>query len=299
MSNHQQRYPDTIILAGSGRSGTTWLGNIIAANPNVRTIFEPFDYRRVPEAACMPLRPYARSQELYPEWAEFVDNVFAGKIQNEWTTRQGNRWWATRNFVKAIRANLMLGWLDQTFQPRIVLTTRHPCAVILSRMKLDWVTHLDVFLNQPQLVADYLAPYLDLIHGAQTEIQKQAVMWSIENLIPLHQMADYNWTFCTYEEMYRHPAAEAKRVLNELGIRQTWFTKRAIRKVTMVARPESAVITGQDALTVWQQQLPTGDIAEILRIVDAFGIRLYGESVMPDLSTIPNVQSLNQTEPNL
>jgi hypothetical protein len=57
----------SILLAASGRSGTTWLGNIVAADPNTRIFFEPFDPRRVPAAACLPLRAYARPEGSYPE----------------------------------------------------------------------------------------------------------------------------------------------------------------------------------------------------------------------------------------
>lgn len=274
-----------IILAGSGRSGTTWLGNIIAANPNVRIIFEPFDYRRVPDAAHLPLRPYARPQAEYPDWSAFVHRVLCGQVQNEWINRQGNYWWTSRRLIKAIRANLMLAWMDHMFQPQIVFMTRHPCAVVLSRLKLKWQTHLDVFLQQPQLMADYLDPYVDLIRGAQTPIQKHAVMWAVENLIPLKQLPAHNWVFCTYEELVHNPDAQAERVLDALGIQKSWFTRRAIKRVSMVTRPDSALLSGRDPLTVWQYELPGEDIDEILKIVHAFGINLYGLETMPHVKT--------------
>ena len=48
----------TIILAGSARSGTTWLANIIAACRGFGIIFEPFHPREVPEAGNLPSRLY-------------------------------------------------------------------------------------------------------------------------------------------------------------------------------------------------------------------------------------------------
>jgi hypothetical protein len=175
----------------------------------------------------------------------------------------------------------MLAWIDQMFHPRIVFTIRHPCAVVLSRLKLKWETHLDVFLAQPQLIADYLEPFLDLVHSAHTEVQKQAVMWSVENLIPLQQLPNHNWIFCLYEEFYRQPEAEADRVLKGLGIRKTWLTQRAIRSITMVTRPDSAVLTKKDPLTEWQHQLSPADIDTVLETVHAFGINLYSSQPLP------------------
>lgn len=277
----QDKLFNTIILAGSGRSGTTWLGNIIAANPNMRILFEPFDYRRVPEAKVLPLLAYARPNETYPEWTNFMYKALTGQIENEWINQQGKRRWAWKRLIKAIRVNMMLGWIDQNFNPKIVFTTRHPCAVILSRLKLDWDPHINIFLEQNQLVQDYLEPYMDIILSAQTEVQKQAVGWCIENLVPLRQLSHYNWVFCTYEELYRNPEQEADRILSALDIRKTWFTQRAIKKVSMVTRPDSAVYSQQDPLSAWKNQLSKQDIDTILTVIQAFNITLYSDDVLP------------------
>jgi hypothetical protein len=294
---------NTLILAGSGRSGTTWLGNILGANPNVQVIFEPFDSRRVPQAAVLPLRPYARPDGSYPSWELFVRQALLGKVQNEWTTQQGRRWWTTKRLVKEIRANLMLGWLSERFRPRIVFVTRHPCAVVLSRLKLEWDTHLDVFLSQPQLVADYLEPYLPLIreidgrqNGRQATIQKHAVMWCVENLVPMRQSPHYDWFFCAYEQMYVDPEAEAMRVLRQVGLRHSWFTRRAMYQISNVTRPDSALVGARNPLTDWQQQMTAEDIDTVLELVQAFDIRLYGADAMPDLSAWPVGTAVRQPE---
>ncbi|MCB0193222.1 MAG: sulfotransferase [Anaerolineae bacterium] len=278
---NKKNLSNTIILAGSGRSGTTWLGNIIAANPNMRILFEPFDYRRVPEAKVLPLLAYARPTAPYPEWFNFVYKALAGQIGNEWINQQGTRKWAWKRLVKAIRVNMMLGWIDKNFKPKIVFTTRHPCAVILSRLKLDWDPHIDIFLEQKQLTHDYLSPYMDIILGAQTEVEKQAVGWCIENLVPLRQLPQHNWTFCTYEDLYRNPQKEADRILSDLNVQKTWFTKRAINKVSMVTRPDSAVFSQQDPLSAWKHQLSKQDIDTILTIVQSFQLTLYDEDILP------------------
>lgn len=282
----------TIILAGSGRSGTTWLGNIIAASPSMRIIFEPFDYRHVPAASVLPLRAYARPTESYPDWAAFVGQALRGQLDNEWVNRQGRRRWAWQRLVKAIRANLMLGWIDHTFHPKIVFTIRHPCAVVLSRVKLQWDTHLDVFLGQPQLVADYLEPFVEVINRAQTPLQQHTVTWCIENLVPLRQLPDYDWIFCSYEQLYRNPQPEAERVLAGLGLRQSWFTRRAITKVTMVARPDSAILSNEDPLTAWKNKLTAQEIDEILGIVNQFGIDLYSDAALPHLDRLTAARPL-------
>lgn len=275
---------NTILLAGSGRSGTTWLGNIIGANPGTRIIFEPFDRRRVPQAKDLPLRPYARPDGRYPHWYDFVGDVLTDQIGNDWTNQQRSGWWARRLLIKEIRANLLLGWIDHCFHPRIVLMTRHPCAVVLSRVRLGWETHIDELLSQPELVEDYLSPYIDVIDAAETAVQRHAVMWCVENLVPLHHLSVSKWVFCTYENLYRQPEIEARRVLQALGIRYSWFSRRAVRQISRVTRPDSPLVAARDPLTSWQHELGDGEIEDVMSIVRAFGITLYGEGPLPQIA---------------
>ena len=273
-----------IVLAGSGRSGTTWLGNIIAANLNMRVIFEPFDGRRVPQAAGFPLRPYLHLGATHPQMEGFVRAVLCGKVQNDWINREGTLWWAWRRMIKTIRATLLLGWLDQTFHPHIVFMLRHPCAVVLSRIRLDWEAHLDVFLDQPHLMEDYLEPFAGIIEDAQTEAQKHAMMWCVENLVPLSQMSKRNnWTLCTYEHLCMEPEAETERILRSLKVRPTYLTKLAIQRISRMTRPGSAVLGQKNPVTIWQQQLPPRDIDQVLEVVEAFGINVYNQDPLPHL----------------
>jgi len=267
----------TIVLAGSGRSGTTWLGNIIAADWSFRTIFEPFDARKVPEAkaAGIPLRPYCSLGEGCPTLYNFTQRALAGKLRNRWVDKQGRRFWAWRFVLKTIRATLLLAWIDENFHPPIVYLIRHPGAVVASRCHSNWETHLDVFLSQPTLMRDHLSPYEDVIKSAGTEVQKHTVMWCIENVIPLKQSPHYDWIFCTYEHLYTEPLKEAHRLLSRLGLKETRARLRAIQKLSHATHKESALRTGGSVLTEWKKELPAKDVADMKAILREFGIALY------------------------
>jgi hypothetical protein len=290
----------TILLAGSGRSGTTWLGNILAANLDYQVIFEPLDEFHVAEAASMPRRAYLRPEYEYPQWAPFIHRAFSGRILNDWTVQEGRRPWARKVLVKEIRANLLLGWAATHFQPRIVYITRHPCSVVLSRLKLKWESNPIRFLQQSELVEDYLAPYVHVLEGAQTEIQKHAASWAVDNLVPLAQRQQYGMTFVTYEEMYLHPEEEARRVLEAVGVAYTLLTRRSIGKVSSVTRGDSALLQGRSPLIEWQRQLSKEQIAEVLDIVAGFQIDLYGASPLPTtLADRPVLQPAEEIQPRL
>ena len=271
---------NTILLSGSGRSGTTWLANIIGSCRGTGIIFEPFDHRKVHEAKNFSLRDYLRPRENYPEKKVFVERVLSGNVHNAWTDRENKNFLIWKYLVKSIRANLMLAWIDYNFHCPIIYVIRHPCAVVLSRMKLNWEAHLDVFLQQEELIEDYLHEFEPLIRKAQNPIQKHTIMWCVENLIPLSQLAQHDWILCTYEKLCNNTKEEIYRIFKRLGIKQTKRINYAISSCYQT-RKDSAIRTGRDPLNDWKKTLSKNEINEILGIVNDFGVDLYGKDLFP------------------
>jgi len=270
----------TIFLSGSGRSGTTWLSNIIGACPGVGILFEPFDHRKVPEAKHFSLRTYLRPGEEYPRKKVFIKQVLSWGIHNAWIDCENKNFLVWKALVKSIRANLMLAWIDRNFHCPILYMVRHPCAVVLSRLKLNWETHLEVFLGQEKLMKDYLSKFESSIRKAKKPIHKHAIMWCIENLITLNQLPNYNWTFCSYEELCINTEEEIDRIFSRLGLKRTARVNQALNSFYQT-RNESAVRTGKDPVSEWKNQLSKQDVADILAIVHDFEIKIYGESPLP------------------
>lgn len=142
---------DAILLAGSGRSGTTWLTDILTTGTRIQQIFEPL----IPlwnENVCKltgwdRLGPHSWSWYLppdssQPEWFELLHQVLTGRYRNYWTDYYRTCFFPDRFLIKEIRANLMLGYIADKFHPKIIYVIRHPCAVVESRLAVGW--HADV-----------------------------------------------------------------------------------------------------------------------------------------------------------
>ncbi|OGL41104.1 MAG: hypothetical protein A3C43_06555 [Candidatus Schekmanbacteria bacterium RIFCSPHIGHO2_02_FULL_38_11] len=272
----------TIIIAGSGRSGTTWLAEVIASCKGFRLFFEPFNNQRsvrYPENDLL-LYAYMRPDSHYPKVERFICDVLKGKIRNRWIDSHNINLFTWRYVLKEIRIVLMLGWIKEKYGNKIVYTTRHPCATVLSRLKEKWTSPLNVIWSQQELVEDYLSPYESIIRGAKTEIEKHAVMWCVENLIPLKQMGKYNYFFTTYEAMCIEPEKEIDRIFSYLRLRRTKRVTKAIQ-LTPEARPHSAVITGEDKISFWKNRLSGDEIKSIMDIVNLFEIDIYSTEPMP------------------
>ena len=140
------RYDQTVFLAGTGRSGTTWLEDLINFDGSYRVMFEPFHTRRTDVLREWNYRQYLRPTNLDEKFVHPATQILSGKVRSKWIDQFRCRPIVTRRLIKDIRANLILKWIKHNFpEIRIVLLLRHPCAVASSKLQQDWETHLEDF----------------------------------------------------------------------------------------------------------------------------------------------------------
>jgi hypothetical protein len=275
----------SIVVAGTARSGTTWLGDLIASRIPCRILFEPFNPELVSDYRRFHYFQYMRPGTENPEFFAFAQKVFTGKIRNRWIDRQNERIFSQIRLVKEIRANLALKWLHDNFpEVPIIFIMRHPCAVVLSRMELGWATDRDIepLISQSKLVEDYLGPYLDLIRRAGNAEEKHAVVWSVSNLVPLKQFSSDELKVVYYENLCLHPEGELPGIFESIGYEFSSPFVDTINQPSQTTRAGSAVVVGTDKIGNWKQKLSRSQIDNILQVVQAFGLgHLYGDSTLP------------------
>ena len=121
-----------LMLAGTGRSGTTWLAELIGLQRPTRIMFEPFRPSLVPEYAGFRNFLYMKPEEHNAALREFCERVFTGRIRNPWIDNTIEVLRPQVRIVKDVRANLLLKWINRQFPSLpLVLVLRHPCAVVL------------------------------------------------------------------------------------------------------------------------------------------------------------------------
>jgi hypothetical protein len=282
--NHDTR--NSIMVAGTGRSGTTWVAEMIASQIPCRIMFEPFHFRKVlrkDHHLFHYMRPEQEDSVLYA----YANNVLSGRIRKPWIDWHNDKWIASFRLIKEIRANLFLKWLKNKFpEVPLIFIIRHPCAVVLSRMELGWATDSDIqpFLDQKNLVEDFLCDKLELIHRAETDVEKHALIWCITNLIPLKQFKPGEITVMYYEDLCLQPEYELLKILKSLNQEAT-MRRVDVKRPSTTSSISSAVVTGADRISRWKNTLKNREIDSILNIVREFGLDdLYGEAVTPQES---------------
>ena len=152
-------HTSSVFLAGTGRSGTTWLSDVVNHRRAYRYVFEPFYPAKVEVFAHFRPRQYLRPDDRREEFLGPARKVLTGGLRDPWTDRFHRRFVARRRLIKDIRANLLLGWIKANFPGLpIILLLRHPCAVVASRLALGWKDNLFETMEQGDLVEDFLLP---------------------------------------------------------------------------------------------------------------------------------------------
>lgn len=282
----------SLLIAGTGRSGTSWLADVLANMLPCRVMFEPFHSEYIEAFRRFHYLHYARPWEPDNHLLSFCQTVFSGSIRHPWIDSEVRYLFPQCRVIKEIRANLFLRWVHEHFPDLpILFVMRHPCAVVLSRIRSQFATDSEIapLLAQEKLIEDHLRERLDLIRGARREEEKHAIIWCVCNLVPLAQFGPGELDVFHYERLCTQPGTEIRKMIRILGRGPFPVSGARIDKaLRLIDVPSgttfgwSAVKTGEDLVGGWRKYLSPSQIANILAVVDAFGLGyLYGDSAWP------------------
>ncbi len=254
-------------IAGSGRSGTTWVQDALAGANRLRPVFEPLHPHVSPMGNRFAHKALAPDDD-HPELAEYLREVCAGRSHRLWTQFRRQRRWllppadefrtmqdAGRLYrrwvkfvremprlaivarhgdpiVKCIRANLMLGWLSRKCDCKIVLIVRHPAAVIESELRAGWNAKfaLDRFKSDERLHDLTKGRYRGLLNRRLTAIESLATRWVIENQWVIEAASTNSVSVVSYERLKTSPRDEWVRIQRALDLPE-------LPAPTLLARP--------------------------------------------------------------
>jgi len=284
--------PETsILLAGSGRSGTTWLSNLLAAMPSTQLIFEPLWPTNNPAIRKLTgwndgeprVRGYYLTPDKeHPEWDPLLQAVFSGRCRNYWTDKYRFTLTPKRFLIKEIRANMMMGYIYRKLRPRIVYLVRHPCSVIVSRltMPVPWAASVQDLLRQEELVEDHLRPWLKEIEREKSLVGAHAVWWAVENRIAQGQLAAVPHIRVFFEELAASPDLIKTQIYAHFNSQPPpdKFERVFSSPSGLSHRPYRDV---SERLSLWKGFLSQDDQRAILTWARRFGVDWYTEDIMP------------------
>lgn len=298
----------SVLLASSGRAGSTWVANIINSRNEFRFMFEPFREDLVPESTVFRLNQYIRPSDHPDALVAAADAIYSGRVRNDWVDAYNRRFFCTRRLIKDIRVNLFLKWTRINFPSMpIVFLMRHPCAVARSRMALGWNMDLEFrFLAQPALVEDLLGPFAAGMAAARTEWERQIFAWCVENYVPLAQCDANDIHLSFYENFCIQPEAEAAKVGAYLDLRLDRRVGAALATPSPTTRTGkrgeglSSILEGHDIVGSWRKWVTDKELERALEIVSMFGLdKIYGEEPEPRTGAANAAVAVASTQSNV
>ena len=271
---------DTVILAGVGRGGTTWLSEIINYDNGYRYMFEPLNQERVGVVSNFNKRQYLRPEKDYDYHDNSLKKILSGNVKGYWIDHYNNKLITQKRLVKFVRGNLLLGRIKNLFpEIPIVLLIRHPFSVASSHVKRGWTANFHLlYFNQNELMEDYINPHKEYLSNLKTHFELQIAMWCIDNMIPMNQFRDKEIYVCFYEFLLEKPEEEIKSIFNHINKPFNAQVMNVIKKPSRISSTESTVknFSNEKLATARIDNLSEKEIEDGTAVLKHFGLeKLY------------------------
>lgn len=286
-------YKETLWLVGDGRSGTTWISELLTADQNYREIFEPFHKKFNNGMKTMHSTPYQRINSDNDQLENLVNKVFKGKYVHSRSESKTINRSPEGLLIKDIFANLFFMWATEKHKNiKSIFIMRHPFSVAQSKSRLKnafWERNPEDFLNQKYLYEDFLMPFEEVISKHTDDIFiKHVKTWCIINYVPLMQMKDKNRNIVFYEELKRKPEIELLKLLSYVSIEK--INERAEMILPRIKTPSrTSWGNGHSSNNYWSDNLSQSQIKQGMDILKEFNLDgIY------NMDTFPNTEGLNE-----
>ncbi len=298
-----------ILVTGAHRTGTTWVGKMLAANPQIAYIDEPLNavHRLGVFDVKLPHFYTYICQENEAEYlAAFTDLLkfryhYASEVAELRSLKDFLRMWrdsgsflrsailSKRALLKDPFAVFSLPWFAERLDCQIVVTMRHPAGFASSLKRLNWIFDFKNLLSQPLLMRDHFAPYCEEMQSmpADDVIGQASLLWTmiygfvhnITQQLPSIQLV-------RHEDLSLEPLEGFRRLYNELGIQFTPAVERTILDSSSSDNPtelsvkkmKSVKLNSRANLDNWRHRLSPEEIARVLRITEKVAGIYYPET---------------------
>lgn len=303
----------SILVTGSHRSGTTWVGKTISYCPKVAYINEPFSpltyqlYRGRCGAKFIYWHTYITSENEADYYAhlkktiEFhynlIGQVQANKTFSDFkrTIREQSEFLSYRYkkcvpLLKDPLAIFSSEWLAKQFNMNVLVLIRHPAAFCQSLQRLGWAYNFSEFLNQPLLVRDFLLPFeseiVKHLDPNTNIIERACLLWRIIYSAVLEiKQRNPDWLYERYEDLAKEPNVRFKKLFENLDLEFSDSIDLYIKKHTESSNSNTVLKkdwafnprNSRDNIWTWKHHFSSEESALIRNLVEDVSSHFYND----------------------
>jgi hypothetical protein len=296
-----------ILVTGSHRSGTTWVGKMLAESPGMAYLQEPMNpgHRRgecrADFGAWFPVLDEQSGARFVRDLQDCLS--FRYDLRAAWTGAQGIKtrlripmdqcrcWWyrslGKRPVMKDPIALLSAEWLALEFQMDVIVMIRHPAAFVGSLKRTGWnfpfldLVRQGVCLQEP--LRKFQSDVERFAREPQDIVSQGVLLWNLfHTVIRDYQLRHPEWNYVRHEDLSLDPLYGFESLFQAVGLDFSEGVRRKIESST------KAVHSGHEALhsvqrdsrknvDSWRRRLEPSEIEKIKSGTMELAEQLYGE----------------------
>lgn len=299
-----------ILITGVHRSGTTWVGKMIAASKDVIYLSEPLNLWHRPGVMRKPVEHWYQyicdenEATFLPALSETVEYRYhfsteilsirsvrdlGRMVRDMWRFLQGNLTEA-RPLLKDPFAVFSCPWFSSRLGCKIVIVVRHPVAFVSSLKRLGWTFDFRNILDQPLLMRDHLQPYqqdMEDMLGKDDDIVGQgSLLWRmVYNVVDRYRETHPEFVVVRHEDISLHPLDGYHDMYEALGISFTpWVSHSIVRSTRPKNPPEqpkqkefSTQLDSRANLFNWMHRLTEEEVERVKHLTSDVAEKFYTE----------------------
>lgn len=252
-----------ILVTGAHRSGTTWVGKMLAADAMTAYISEPLNALHRPGVFRAKVKNWyqyvceeneseylSAFQELLEFDYHLWDEIRSLRSRKDFL-RMGRDFLIFYNglmrgqriLLKDPFAVFSTPWFAKRLNCKVVITVRHPAAFASSLKRLRWTFDFQDLLNQPLLMRDHLEPYRDGMRSIRPDdvIGQAALLWKlIYRSVHATRQLHPDFAVIRHEDLSRDPVPGYRDLYKSLELEFTPRVEKIILNASSSENPEEA-----------------------------------------------------------
>lgn len=299
---------NNILVTGTQRSGTTWVGKVLSSNGKVNYYHEPFNnvnhfIHQAPFDYPFVYVNNSIDSEANQAFSKYLEYFLNPGFKFLWNSIKNVRSIDSRfvipsfqflslstrkrtNLIKDPFALLSAPWLVESYNWRTLIMVRHPAAYALSMKKKKWILNPLFLINQYRQIPFFdasiqnqIQEYIAFPNKKEKLIESAAMGYNILQHVINHFQLNYkDWIFQRHEDLLINPLTHFEEVYRILGLEFTENVKAFILKSTQSETNSLINRNSKKMVKAWKQQLNDDEIRLIYDKTNQTASQFYSDA---------------------
>ena len=265
-----------ILITGTPRSGTTFVGEILSHSKQLKYVYEPMnpDYGYpIKNYKCIicgckvdKWYRYITKENDLGYYKHFKHLINSKALQGKTA------------LLKAPFSAFAAEWLNEEFGARPIVMFRNPLSFVSSIKRMNWPVDFKDFLEQEELMTEHLSEYKDEMIKVQNNpediIGNGILQYNVfYSYIQKLQKAHPEWLYVKLEDLSENPVPNFKKIFEHFDLDFSKDVENKIVEFTSEKNPTEVKTStvhalkrnSKELMNVWKQRLTDEEVTRILK----------------------------------